>query len=183
MKGRAAAVWAAVLAACIAVGPARAETFSSPGLYSVTVDGWTRAPTADGFAYRCASCIDQLEIEIVHLPLSPQAAWHTTDDFIAALDTKEKQKAFAENYLRPTRPDAPYKLELYHVALAEIGGIGMLVISSKFIMDQVTIPDITMLTVHKGQFIRLRIHTKSGALGAEANTLLEAFLKGLSFEK
>ena len=172
---------------CLAIPEVRAETFSSPGFYLVTVDGWTRTVTQDGFIYRCISCVDQVEIEILReplrSPLSRRAAWRTTDEFIAAVDTPEKQRAFAEEWLKPPRPNAPYRFELHHVELTEIGGLKMLVIASKFVQGHTVMPDISMISVHTGRLMRLRLHTLTGALTAEGNEIVDAFLGALVFEK
>ena len=75
------------------------------------------------------------------------------------------------------------QIEVHHVELAEIGGLKMLVISSKFVTGQVEIPEISMITVQKGRLMRMRLNSPTGALAADSNRFLDAFLSGLNFEK
>jgi hypothetical protein len=165
--------------------PAKAETWTVPGMYTVKVDGWTRNAIPDGFNYRCLKCTDQIEIEVMYGPLfSPDALWKTNDEFIAALSTEDRRQTFADAIMTgAVPPGSGFKVEVKKVGLDQLGGLRVLMMASEVTMGTTSTMDTSMIAVHKNRLVRVTVHFFRGALTAESGNAINAFMDGLVFEK
>jgi hypothetical protein len=61
-------------------GVAEGEPFTSPGYYTMTVDGWQRSVSPNGLNYRCITCKEQVNIKIEYgPPLGSDAPWRMNE--------------------------------------------------------------------------------------------------------
>jgi hypothetical protein len=160
-------------------GIAKGEVFANPGFYTVTVDGWVRSASPDGFSYRCATCKEQVEIDIEY---GPDAPWKTNDQFMASISTEKEQKDYADELTKGSLPtDKRVKVEVKRVGLSEIGGLRVLMIETQFNIGSSTTLGRFMIAVHMGRIMYCAVHFPAG--DPDSEKAINAFWGGLVFEK
>jgi hypothetical protein len=179
----AAAVFSATL--CFGIGGrAEAETWSVPGFYSVAVDGWARSAIPDGFSYTCVRCTEKIEIDLRYTQeLGPDAPWKSNSAFIAALNTEEEQRQFANEIMQLSVPTgAGFKIDILKVGLSDIGGLRVLMMAARVTLGSVITVDTTMTAVHKNRLMIVSLHSFDGSLTPQNKAAIDAFFDGLKFE-
>lgn len=185
MRATLLAVASTLLLWCLGSVALRAEVWTAPGMYTVTVDGWARNAVPEGFSYRCVRCTDQIEIEIKYGPaLSPTATWRTNDALMADLSTEAKQREFAEALLQSAAPtSAGVKIEVKRVGLHYIGGLRVLMIASRISSGRSAFMDTSMIAIHKNRLMKITVNFNEGAFTPESDKAITSFISGLVFEK
>jgi hypothetical protein len=166
-------------------GIANGETFSSPGYYTVTSDGWVRSGSPIAFTYRCTSCKEQVEIKIEYgPPLGDIAPWKTNEEFMASISTASARRQFAEDLMQALlRNDSRMKVELKHIGLGEVGGLQVLLIASEVTMGSSVVLDTSLIAVHKSRIMRCAVQLPAGTLSPDDEKAVDAFIDGIAFEK
>lgn len=163
-------------------GALRAEVWTAPGLYTVTVEGWSRNALPEGFGYRCVRCTDQIDIEIKYGPaLSPTATWKTNDALMAELSTEAKQREFAQALLQGVSTPS-LTVEIKRVGLSQIGGLRVLMIASRASAGRSVFMGTSMVAIHKNRLMNISVHFSEGAFTPESDKAITAFMSGLVFE-
>jgi hypothetical protein len=160
-------------------GIARGEVFANPGFYTVTVDGWVRSASPDGFRYRCTTCKEQVDIAIEY---GPDAPWKTNDQFMASIATEKQQKDYADDLMKGSLPtDKRVKVEVKRVGLSEIGGLRVLMIETQLSIGSSAMLDTFMIAVHRGRIMYCAVRSPAG--NPDSEKAINAFWSGLVFEK
>ena len=161
-------------------GMARAEVFANPGFYTVSVDGWTRVASPEGFRYRCTTCKGQVGVTIEY---GPDAPWKTNDQFMASLATEKARKELADEWFGGQPTDKRAKAEVKRVGLGEIGGLRVLMVVTEVEMGSASAFGRFMIAVHKGRLLWCAVHYPLGVVDPDNEKAIDAFFAGLVFEK
>ena len=159
---------------------ATAETWTAPGFYTITADGWTRtedsSPTDASFV--CQRCEQKV---IITLKYSRRNEPEINEAFKAYFSSDEQRRAFARKYLDGwARSGATY--ELQGTGLAPLDDLQALQFTARVTLGKTTIDMTHYLAIHKARSLSIAVMA-TGLMTAQARTAVDGFFAGLKLQK
>jgi hypothetical protein len=181
---RSVAVWLLAAALfCATALSASAETWTSPGVYSITADGWTRSSaSANDATFDCQRCGQRLFITIGYGPPNkPETGWTTNEGFIASVGGDQRRREFAKIYL-DNWAQRGARYELLQVGLGPLDTLHALQFSARLTLNGHLIYMTHFQAVHKGRFLDINVMA-SGAMTAQSGAAVNRFFDNLKLLK